>query len=97
MRAHGWRGVTRRKKVRTTIADPAAARAADLVKRQFRVAAPNVLLVADLVLTPPPGKPPGKAGWRKANRPFGNNPTCGPVRQVYCRVVRSLSIVRFRG
>lgn len=47
MRANGWHGVTRRKKVRTTIADPAAARAADLVKRQFRVPAPNVLLVAD--------------------------------------------------
>lgn len=47
MRAHGWRGVTRRKKVRTTVADPAAARAADLVKRQFQVPAPNVLLVAD--------------------------------------------------
>ena len=47
MRANGWRGVTRRKKVRTTIADPAAARAADLVKRRFRVPAPNVLLVAD--------------------------------------------------
>ncbi|BBZ81796.1 hypothetical protein MABM_17120 [Mycobacteroides abscessus] len=47
MRANGWRGVTRRKKVRTTVADPAAARAADLVKRQFRVPAPNVLLVAD--------------------------------------------------
>ncbi|OHT76872.1 transposase, partial [Mycobacterium syngnathidarum] len=47
MRANGWQGVTRRKKVRTTIADPAAARAADLVKRQFRVPAPNMLLVAD--------------------------------------------------
>jgi len=47
MRANGWSGVTRRKKVRTTIADPAATRAADLVKRQFRVPAPNVLLVAD--------------------------------------------------
>jgi transposase InsO family protein len=47
MRANGWRGVTRRKKVRTTVADPAAARAADLVKRQFRVPAPNMLLVAD--------------------------------------------------
>lgn len=47
MRAQGWHGVTRRKKVRTTVADPAAARAADLVKRQFRVPAPNVLLVAD--------------------------------------------------
>ncbi|BBZ81783.1 hypothetical protein MABM_16990 [Mycobacteroides abscessus] len=41
MRANGWRGVTRRKKVRTTVADPAAARAADLVKRQFRVPAPT--------------------------------------------------------
>jgi putative transposase len=48
MRANGWRGVTRHKKVRTTIADPAAARAADLVKRKFRVPAPNMLLVADL-------------------------------------------------
>ncbi|MBP2451550.1 hypothetical protein JOF57_005069 [Mycolicibacterium lutetiense] len=47
MRANGWQGVTRRKKVRTTIADPAAARAADLVKRRFRVPAPNMLLVAD--------------------------------------------------
>ena len=47
MRVNGWRGVTRRKKVRTTIADPAAGRAPDLVDRQFTVAAPNVLLVAD--------------------------------------------------
>lgn len=47
MRANGWQGVTRAKKVRTTTADPTAARAADLVKRQFRVPAPNVLLVAD--------------------------------------------------
>ena len=47
MRANGWHGVTRRKKVRTTIADPAAGRAPDLVDRQFRVPAPNRLLVAD--------------------------------------------------
>lgn len=47
MRAHGWHGVVRTKKVRTTVADPAAARAADLVDRQFRVSAPNVLVVAD--------------------------------------------------
>lgn len=47
MRANGWRGVTRRKKVRTTIADPAAVRAPDLVDRQFRVPAPNLLVVAD--------------------------------------------------
>jgi putative transposase len=47
MRANGWRGVTRCKKVRTTIADPAAGRAPDLVDRHFGVEAPNVLLVAD--------------------------------------------------
>lgn len=39
MRAHGWRGVTRRKKVRTPEPDPAASRAPDLVDRQFRVPA----------------------------------------------------------
>ena len=47
MRANGWQGVTRRKKVRTTIADPDAVPAPDLVDRQFRVDAPNVLVVAD--------------------------------------------------
>ncbi|TCM33684.1 helix-turn-helix protein [Kribbella sp. VKM Ac-2568] len=47
MRLHGWRGATRAKKVRTTIPDPAAARAPDLVNRQFAVEAPNRLLVAD--------------------------------------------------
>lgn len=47
MRANGWRGVLRRKTIRTTEADPAAVRAADLVDRQFRVPAPNLLVVAD--------------------------------------------------
>jgi putative transposase len=47
MRANGWHGATRAKKVRTTITDPAATRAPDLVNRQFRVPAPNRLLVAD--------------------------------------------------
>jgi putative transposase len=47
MRANGWQGVTRTKKVRTTISDPAAVRAPDLVNRQFRVEAPNQLVVAD--------------------------------------------------
>jgi putative transposase len=47
MRANGWRGVVRRKKVRTTVPDPAASRAPDLVERQFRVPGPNVLVVAD--------------------------------------------------
>ncbi len=47
MRANGWQGVRRAKKVRTTERDPAADRAPDLVDRQFRVPAPNRLLVAD--------------------------------------------------
>ena len=47
MRANGWRGVRRQKKVRTTICDPGAQRAPDLVDRQFTVPAPNRLLVAD--------------------------------------------------
>ena len=47
MRANGWRGVTRCRKVRTTIADPDAVRPADLVDRNFRVGAPNMLVVAD--------------------------------------------------
>ncbi len=47
MRANGWQGVTRCKKIRTTVVDPAAGRAPDLVDRHFRVTAPNVLLVAD--------------------------------------------------
>ena len=52
MRQHGWKGVTRAKKVCTTVADPTAARPADLVHRQFRVPAPNLLLVADFTYVP---------------------------------------------
>jgi putative transposase len=49
MRLLGLRGVVRGKtSVRTTIGDDAAAQPADLVKRQFRAAAPNALWVADL-------------------------------------------------
>ena len=48
MKANGWHGATRAKKVHTTIPDPAATRAPDLVNRQFAVEAPNRLLVADL-------------------------------------------------
>lgn len=47
MAGNDWAGVTRTKKVRTTISDPAASRAPDLVDRQFKVAAPNELVVAD--------------------------------------------------
>lgn len=47
MRANAWAGVHRTARVRTTVADPAADRAPDLVDLQFRVPAPNRLLVAD--------------------------------------------------
>ena len=48
MRQMGLRGVVRGKKVRTTIADEAAVRPADLVDRDFTAAHPNQLWVADL-------------------------------------------------
>lgn len=47
MRINGWQGVRRAARVKTTVPDPAAGRAPDLVDRQFRVPAPNQLLVAD--------------------------------------------------
>ena len=47
MRILGLQGARRGKAKRTTIADPAAARAKDLVKRNFRPLAPNKLWVAD--------------------------------------------------
>jgi transposase InsO family protein len=43
----GLSGARRGKKKRTTIADPQAVRAADLVGRKFNPPAPNVLWVAD--------------------------------------------------
>ena len=49
MRALGLRGVVRgQRNVRTTVADEAATRPADLVARQFRAPAPNRLWVCDL-------------------------------------------------
>jgi putative transposase len=52
MREHGWRGVNRARAVRTTVADPAAARAPDLVNRCFTTDAPDSLWVADLTHVP---------------------------------------------
>lgn len=52
MRTHGWRGATRARKVRTTIADPAAERAPDLVKRHFTAECPDELWVADFTYVP---------------------------------------------
>jgi putative transposase len=52
MRSNGWVGVTRAKRVRTTIPDPAADRAPDLVKRRFGASRPNELFVADFTYVP---------------------------------------------
>jgi putative transposase len=51
MRQHGWRGVRRDRRVRTTIpgSEP---RAVDLVKRRFHAAGPNQLFVADFTYVP---------------------------------------------
>jgi putative transposase len=52
-RERGWRGVTRaRRPPRTTVADPAAMRAPDLVRRQFRASRPGELVVADFTYVP---------------------------------------------
>jgi putative transposase len=48
MRAHGLKGAVRGKTRPTTIADPAAARPADLVDRRFTAERPNRLWVADI-------------------------------------------------
>jgi putative transposase len=52
MQAHGWRGVTRARKVRTTIPNPACTRAPDLVKRNFKADRPGQLHVADFTCVP---------------------------------------------
>jgi putative transposase len=49
---HGWHGRTRGRRVRTTIADPAASRAPDLVNRHFKAARPGQLHVADFTCVP---------------------------------------------
>jgi len=49
---NGWKGRTRGRRVRTTIPDPAATRAPDLVNRQFRAQRPGQLHVADFTYVP---------------------------------------------
>ena len=48
MRRHGLSDLVKRRKGRTTIRVPGARSAPDLVRRNFRPAAPNALWVADL-------------------------------------------------
>jgi len=52
MRANGWLGNTRARRVRTTVPDPRGARAPDLVNRDFRASGPGRLLVADFTYVP---------------------------------------------
>jgi putative transposase len=52
MRRLGLCAAVRGRRVFTTVADPAAARPADLVQRRFDVAAPNRLWVADFTYVP---------------------------------------------
>jgi putative transposase len=52
MRRHGWRGVTRRRRPRTTVSDPTAERAPDLVHRRFHTDRPDALWVADFTYVP---------------------------------------------
>ena len=47
MRDMGLRGVVRGRETRTTVSNPATPCPADLVNRQFRAPAPNVLWVSD--------------------------------------------------
>jgi putative transposase len=55
MRANGWRGATRTRKVRTTVVDPTADRAPDLVQRCFTAPRPDALWVADFTYGPMTG------------------------------------------
>ena len=52
MRAAGIEGARRTRRVRTTRADPVAARHPDLVERRFRADEPNQLWVTDLTFVP---------------------------------------------
>jgi putative transposase len=52
MRASGWRGVTRARTTRTTVADPSHTRAPDLVQRNFTAGRPGQLHVADFTYVP---------------------------------------------
>jgi HTH-like domain len=59
-RRHGWWGATRARRVRTTVPDPAASRAPDLVGRNFKAARPGQLHVADFTYVPLAG---GRFGY----------------------------------
>jgi putative transposase len=85
-RAHGWRGVTRGRRVRTTVADPGAARAPDLVRRQFKAARPGQLHVADFTYVPP-------VSGRFACTAFVIDAFAGPIPGWECSLSKQASFV----
>jgi transposase InsO family protein len=52
MRSAGIAGYRRRRRVKTTVADPAAAKVPDLLSRDFTAAAPNTKYVGDITYLP---------------------------------------------
>jgi putative transposase len=52
MRVNGWRGITRTRAVRTTVADPSHPRAPDLLDRDFTADRPDEKWVADFTYVP---------------------------------------------
>jgi putative transposase len=84
--AHGWRGATRARRVRTTIADPAASRAPDLVRRQFTAARPGQLHVADFTYVP-------LAGGRFASTAFVTGAFAGLIPGWECSLPKQTAFV----
>ena len=74
MAANGWRGATRARRVRTTVADPTHNRAPDLVRRRFRVGRPDALHCGRLDLrlrSPGSSRLSGQIGRPTPNGPAG--------------------------
>jgi transposase InsO family protein len=87
MRANGWRGNTRARKIRTTVPDPVAQRFPDLVKRQFKAEAPGLLLVADFTYVP-------LAGGGFAYVAFVIDAYAGTIRGWDCSVSKTTAFIQ---
>jgi putative transposase len=85
-RARGWRGVTRSRRVRTTVPDPAASRAPDLVRRQFKASRPGELHVADFTYVP-------RAGGRFAHTAFVVDAFAGLIPGWECSLSKQAAFV----
>jgi putative transposase len=85
-RAHGWRGATRARQVRTTIADPAASRAPGLAGRNFKAVRPGQLHVADVTYVP-------LAGGRFAYTAFVTGASAGLIPGWECSLPEQTAFV----